>query len=62
MHATLSRPLLSSSWPVLVRQEALVLGESLDETPEEESAQEVLTTDAQEVPTMQVQEAPVTQA
>jgi hypothetical protein len=46
---------------VLVRQEALVLGESLDETPEEESAQEVLTTHAQEVPTMQVQEAPVTQ-
>jgi hypothetical protein len=42
----------SSSWPIVVCHEALVLGELVEETPEKESMQEALTTHPQEVPTM----------
>jgi hypothetical protein len=50
----------SSSRPAVVCQEALVLGESVEETSEDESAQEAPATHVQEVPVTQTQEAPVT--
>jgi hypothetical protein len=47
---------LSSSRPVVVRQEALVLGESVEEMPEEGSAQEAPATQVQEVPTTKAED------